>query len=149
LAEKFGRKVLQMGAVFQIVGALLLLVGLRNITHFHLLQLVAGMVVAGFGTGLVVAALFDTIISAISGRAVGSASGLLSAVQSVSSSVGVAIFGTAFFAGVTDHHSPLIGFRHALEIQIAFVACFLAVTFFLPKGNKQDAWGDEQAAATH
>ncbi len=149
LAEKFGRKVLQFGALFQIVGAILLLIGLRDITHFHLLQLVAGMVISGFGTGLVVAALFDTIISAISGRAVGSASGLLSAVQSVSSSVGVAVFGTAFFAGVTDHHSPLIGFRHALEIQIGFVACFLAVTFFLPKGKKQDAWGDEQAAVTH
>jgi len=149
LAEKFGRKVLQFGALFQIIGAILLLIGLRDITHFHLLQLIAGMVVSGFGTGLVVAALFDTIISAISGRAVGSASGLLSAVQSVSSSVGVAVFGTAFFAGVTDHHSPLIGFRHALEIQIAFVVCFLAVTFFLPKGKKQDAWGDEQAAVTH
>ena len=149
LAEKFGRKVLQFGALFQIIGAILLLIGLRDITHFHLLQLVAGMIVSGFGTGLVVAALFDTIISAISGRAVGSASGLLSAVQSVSSSVGVAVFGTAFFAGVTDHHSPLIGFRHALEIQIAFVVCFLAVTFFLPKGKKQDAWGDEQAAVTH
>ena len=149
LAEKFGRKVLQFGALFQIIGAILLLIGLRDITHFHLLQLVAGMVVSGFGTGLVVAALFDTIISAISGRAVGSASGLLSAVQSVSSSVGVAVFGTAFFAGVTDHHSPLIGFRHALQIQIAFVVCFLAVTFFLPKGKKQDAWGDEQAAVTH
>jgi EmrB/QacA subfamily drug resistance transporter len=142
LSEKFGRKVLQFGAIFQIVGAALLLVGLRDITHFHLLQLVAGMVVSGFGTGLVVAALFDTIISAISGNAVGSASGLLSAVQSVSSSVGVAVFGTAFFAGVTDHRSPVLGFRHALIIQIVFVSVFLAVTFFLPAGQKQDAWND-------
>jgi EmrB/QacA subfamily drug resistance transporter len=140
LAEKFGRKVLQAGAVFQLLGAALLLVGLRDITHFHLAQLVAGMLVGGFGTGLVVAALFDTIISAISGRAVGSASGFLSAVQSVASSVGVAVFGTAFFAGVTDHHSPLIGFRRALEIQLFFVAAFLVVTFFLPAGQKENAW---------
>jgi len=142
LAEKFGRKVLQGGALFQLAGAGLLLFGLHDISNFHLLQLIPGMVVAGFGTGLVVAALFDTIISAISGQAVGSASGLLSAVQSIASSVGVAVFGTAFFAGVTNHQSPLIGFRHALEIEIAFVAAFLVVTFFLPAGKKENAWDD-------
>jgi len=145
LAEKFGRKVLQGGALFQLAGAGLLLFGLHDISNFHLLQLIPGMVVAGFGTGLVVAALFDTIISAISGQAVGSASGLLSAVQSIASSVGVAVFGTAFFAGVTNHHSPLIGFRHALEIEIAFVAAFLVVTFFLPAGKKENAWDDHLA----
>jgi len=143
LADKFGRKVLQGGAVFQIIGAILLLNGLRHVDalhQFHLGQLIPGMVVCGFGTGLVVAALFDTIISAIAGQSVGSASGLLSAVQSVASSVGVAVFGTAFFAGVTDHRSPVIGFRHALEIQLGFVATFLLVTFFLPAGKKENAW---------
>ena len=100
------------------------------------------MVISGFGTGLVVAALFDTIISAIAGSAVGSASGVLSAVQSIASSVGVAVFGTAFFAGVTDHNSAVLGFRNSLYIQIAFVAVFVGLTFLLPKGQKQNAWED-------
>ena len=142
LAEKFGRKVLQIGGALQIVGALVLLIGLRDVAHFHLFQIIPGMVISGFGTGLVVAALFDTIISAIAGSAVGSASGVLSAVQSIASSVGVAVFGTAFFAGVTDHNSAVLGFRNSLYIQIAFVAVFVGLTFLLPKGQKQNAWED-------
>ena len=120
----------------------LFLIGLRDVAHFHLFQIIPGMVISGFGTGLVVAALFDTIISAIAGSAVGSASGVLSAVQSIASSVGVAVFGTAFFAGVTDHNSAVLGFRNSLYIQIAFVAVFVGLTFLLPKGQKQNAWED-------
>jgi len=137
LADKLGRKVLQIGAVAQILGTALLLVGLRDVTHFHLLQLVLGMVVSGFGTGLVVAALFDTIISAIEDRAVGSASGVLSAVQSIASSVGVAAFGTAFFARATVG-DPTTGFQHALWIQIALVSVFFLVTYALPR-HKHDS----------
>jgi len=140
LAERFGRRVLQIGGVLQIAGAVVLLIELRDTSHFHLLQIIPGMVISGFGTGLVVAALFDTIISAIAGSSVGSASGVLSAVQSIASSVGVAVFGTAFFAGVTDHRSAVLGFRNALYIQVAFVAVFICLTFVLPKGKNQNVW---------
>ena len=139
LADRFGRKVLQVGGLCQIVGAVVLLEGLGDVAHFSLWQLIPGMVLSGFGTGLVVAALFDTVISAIDDGAVGSASGVLSAVQSIASSVGVAIFGTAFFAGVTVH-DPAAGFRHSLWIQIGLVAGFFLITFALPAGRKVNAW---------
>jgi EmrB/QacA subfamily drug resistance transporter len=132
LAEKFGTRVLQFGAIAQIIGAILLYVALPDMQSFNFWHIAPGMLVSGFGTGLVVAALFDAILLAIKDELVGSASGVLSAVQSIGASVGVAIFGTLFFNQVTEGQIDN-GFRHALLLQIGLVMGFLVITFFLPK----------------
>ena len=141
LAEKFGTRVLQIGAAAQITGALLLFFALPDMQSFNFWHIAPGMLVSGFGTGLVVAALFDAILLAIKDELVGSASGVLSAIQSIGSSVGVAIFGTLFFNQVTTGHIDT-GFRHALLLQVGLVSLFLLITFFLPKkavGNTEYA----------
>ena len=132
LADKFGTRVLQLGAAAQIAGALLLFFSLPDMQSFNFWHIAPGMFVSGFGTGLVVAALFDAILLAIKDELVGSASGVLSAVQSIASSVGVALFGTIFFNKVASG-SIDIGFRHALLLQIGLVTIFLVITFALPK----------------
>ena len=132
LADKFGTRVLQFGAVAQIVGALLLFFALPDMQSFNFWHIAPGMFVSGFGTGLVVAALFDAILLAIKDQLVGSASGVLSAVQSIASSVGVAIFGTIFFNKVATGHIDQ-GFRNSLLLQVGLVSIFLLITFFLPR----------------
>ena len=132
LAEKFGTRVLQFGAAAQIIGAALLFIALPDMQSFNFWHIAPGMFVSGFGTGLVVAALFDAILLAIKDELVGSASGVLSAVQSIGSSVGVAIFGTLFFNKVSGGAIDA-GFRHALVLQMGLVSLFLIITFFLPK----------------
>ena len=132
LADKFGTRVLQFGAIAQIAGALLLFFALPDMQSFSFWHIAPGMLVSGFGTGLVVAALFDAILLAIKDQLVGSASGVLSAVQSIASSVGVAIFGTIFFNKVATGHIDQ-GFRNSLLLQVGLVSIFLLVTFFLPK----------------
>jgi EmrB/QacA subfamily drug resistance transporter len=132
LAEKFGTRVLQFGALAQITGAILLFVALPDMQSFNFWHIAPGMLVSGFGTGLVVAALFDAILLAIKDELVGSASGVLSSVQSIGSSVGVAIFGTLFFSKVSSGAIDA-GFRHAILLQIGLVSLFLLITFFLPK----------------
>ncbi len=132
LAEKFGTRVLQLGAAAQIAGALLLFFALPDMQSFNFWHIAPGMLVSGFGTGLVVAALFDAILLAIKDELVGSASGVLSAVQSIASSVGVALFGTIFFNKVASGAID-VGFRHALLLQIGLVSIFLLITFALPK----------------
>lgn len=141
LAEKFGTRVLQFGALAQITGALLLFLALPDMQSFNFWHIAPGMFVSGFGTGLVVAALFDAILLAIKDELVGSASGVLSAIQSIGSSVGVAIFGTLFFNKVSGGAIDA-GFRHALILQIGLVSLFLVITFFLPK----KAVGDSEYA---
>jgi len=132
LADKFGTRVLQFGAIAQITGALLLFFALPDMQSFNFWHIAPGMLVSGFGTGLVVAALFDAILLAIKDELVGSASGVLSAIQSIGASVGVAIFGTVFFNKVTTGQIDQ-GFRNALLLQVGLVSIFLLITFFLPK----------------
>ena len=138
LADKFGTRVLQFGALAQIIGALLLFFALPDMQSFNFWHIAPGMMVSGFGTGLVVAALFDAILLAIKDELVGSASGVLSAIQSIGSSVGVAIFGTVFFNQVASGAIDK-GFRNALLLQVGMVALFLLITFFLPKKSMDNS----------
>jgi len=132
LAEKFGTRVLQFGGLAQIAGALLIFFALPDMQSFNFWHIAPGMFISGFGTGLVVAALFDAILLAIKDDLVSSASGVLASVQSIASSVGVAIFGTIFFNQVATGNIDT-GFKNALLLQVGLVCIFLMITFFLPK----------------
>ncbi|MEO0024838.1 MAG: hypothetical protein RL196_1279 [Actinomycetota bacterium] len=133
LAEKIGgRFTLQIGAVVQLLGVALMWVAVPSLSNFSIWQLVPALVVSGIGTGLIAAPIFDTVLSTVEPQQSGSASGVLSAVQSVMSSVGVAIFGTVFFHFATLGQADA-GFRNALIIQVVLVVLFAAVTSVLPK----------------
>lgn len=132
LADKIGSRVLQIGALLQIVGAVLLIVATPTANDFNIWQLVPGLVIAGIGTGFVVSALFDIILSSVEGRLAGSASGVLSAVQSVFASAGVAIFGSVFFASALAGDAAE-GFRNALYLQLALLVVFLVLSPLMPK----------------
>jgi hypothetical protein len=96
------------------------------------------MVVAGIGTGLVVAALFDNILSTVDDQLVGSASGVLSAIQSIAASLGVAIFGTVFFDAVKGG-DIVASLTHSLTVDFMILAGFAVLTFFFPKKKAETA----------
>ena len=135
LAEKLGRAVFQLGVVLQAIGAGLLWFAVTAFAEFNVWQLVPGMGLAGLGTGLVIAALFDKILSSVDDELVGSASGVLSAIQSIASSLGVAVFGTIFFDGVAKGQLNE-GFTNTLLMDFAFLAGFAALTFFFSQKNE-------------
>ncbi len=130
LSEKLGRLTLHLGAAFQLAGAVVLWLALGSISHFSVWHLVPGMALSGVGTGLIVAALFQTILSSIANDEIGSGSGFLTAVQSIGASAGVAIFGTLFFGPATLGQFAT-GFRHALIAQFIVIAIFSLATFGL------------------
>jgi len=133
LADKIGgRYTLQIGAVVQLLGVILMTAAVPSLSNFTIWQMVPALVVSGVGTGLIAAPVFDTILSTVDQSQSGSASGVLSAVQSVSSSVGVAIFGTVFFSFATQGQADA-GFRNALIVQLILLVLFAAVSFVLPK----------------
>jgi MFS family permease len=133
LADKIGgRYTLQIGAVVQLLGVILMTAAVPSLSNFTIWQMVPALVVSGIGTGLIAAPVFDTILSTVDQSQSGSASGVLSAVQSVSSSVGVAIFGTVFFSYATQGQADA-GFRNALTVQLILLVLFAAVSFVLPK----------------
>ena len=136
LADKIGgRYTLQIGALVQLVGVVMMWLAVPTLDNFNIWQMVPALVISGIGTGLIAAPIFDTILTTVEPNQSGSASGVLSAVQSVSSSIGVAIFGTVFFAyalvGQADD-----GFRNALILQLVIVALFAAVSTVLPKRSQ-------------
>jgi EmrB/QacA subfamily drug resistance transporter len=133
LADKIGgRYTLQIGALVQLLGVGLLWVAVPSLGNFSIWQMVPALVISGIGTGLIAAPIFDTVLSTVEPGQSGSASGVLSAVQSVSSSVGVAVFGTVFFHFATLGQSDA-GFRNALIVQLVLLALFAVVSFALPK----------------
>ncbi|EMD28289.1 MFS transporter [Amycolatopsis azurea] len=137
LAAKLGRRVLQAGAILQFAGVAWLWFALADTTGFTIWQIVPGGTVAGIGAGIVIAAVFNTVLGAVDDDEVGSASGVLSAVQAIGGSVGVAVFSTVFFAGalvgrVTE------GFREALVVQAIVIALFLLISPLFPRRARPD-----------
>ena len=137
LAAKFGRRVLQLGALVALTGLFWLWFVLQNQTDFNFWAIMPGMLITGIGAGLIVAALFDIVLSAADGSEVGSASGVLSAVQSISSSLGVAVFGTVFFAQVKLGDVTL-GLQNGILVSALLMVLFLAVTPFLPNHQARE-----------
>jgi EmrB/QacA subfamily drug resistance transporter len=132
LADRLGSRVLQIGGVVQLIGLGLLWAAVPTADNFSIWNIVPGLVVSGIGTGLIAAPIFDIVLSSVSGKQTGSGSGVMSAVQSVSSSVGVAIFATIFFnwalTGSADQ-----GFRNALIAQLVIIVLFLGLSPAFPK----------------
>lgn len=111
---------------------------------FSIWDIVPGTAVAGIGAGMVIAALFSFILAAVDDDEIGSASGVLTAVQAVGGSVGVAIFGSVFFAQAKTGDFTT-AFHHALLVQACLLVAFLAITFLLPKKGRPE---EEQHGVT-
>lgn len=144
LAEKIGRAVLQLGAVAQLAGAVLLWFELGASGDFSIWAVAPGIVLFGVGGGAIIAALFSTILAAVRDDEIGSASGVLTAVQAIASSVGVAIFASVFFE--TAHSgSPEEAFRQALIVPAIMLTLFFALSFLFPTTSREDAHGLAEA----
>ncbi|GAA1158247.1 EmrB/QacA subfamily drug resistance transporter [Kitasatospora gansuensis] len=146
LADRIGRKVLQVGPLVQLAGAALLWLELDGLdpASFSVWDVTPGVALCGIGAGLVIAALFSFMLAAVDDHEIGSASGVLSAVQSIGGSVGVAVFGSVFFASAKTGDFTG-GFQHALLVQVGLLAAFFASTFLLPRRGRPE---QEQHAAT-
>lgn len=130
LGPRFGRIVVQAGAALKLAGWVLVIATAGAATSSW--DLVPGLLLAGLGMGLAVAPLFDTILAAVTDREMGSASGVLNAVQQLGGSIGVAVLGTVFFeaAGRDDLAHAL---HSALWVTVGLLAAQLAVSPLLPR----------------
>ena len=110
-------------------------------------DLVPGLLLSGLGMGLIVAPLFDIIIAAVTERELGSASGLLNAVQQLAAAVGVAVLGTVFFDALGDgHFHRALG--RTLWVDAALVAGALVLMPLMPKRAREEKEATAGEAAT-
>ena len=86
--------------------------------------------------GMVFVPLFDIITAGVADHEVGSAAGLLQALQQLGMSLGVAGLGTLFF-GLVGSHVDEAGFVAAAEptilVTVALLAGAFAIAFGLPR----------------
>ncbi|HEY2602351.1 MAG TPA: MFS transporter [Thermoleophilaceae bacterium] len=132
LGPKFGRPVIQGGAVVLLGGILWMLAAIHsNGASLTSWDLAPAELLLGIGMGLVIAPLFSIILAAVNDEEVGSASGVLNAIQQLGSAVGVAVIGTVFFSAL-GHDGFRLATEHSLWVVAAIALLVLALTPLLP-----------------
>lgn len=149
LVPRFGRKVLQAGALVMAAGVLLYIwEAERYGMGIASWQMALPLVVMGAGMGLIVAPLTDAVLSEVPHEHAGSASGLINTVQQMGNALGLGLVSVVFF-GVIDE--PLAraevgpafadGFQHALGWVAAVLGVIFLLMFALPKRPAQHVEG--------
>ncbi|MGI5482282.1 MFS transporter [Streptomyces lavendofoliae] len=156
LVPRFGRKVLQAGALTMIAGVLLYIWAAgRYGTGIEPWQMAAPLIVMGAGMGLIVAPLTDAVLSDVPREHAGSASGLINTTGQMGTALGLGLVSVVFF-GVIDEERLVpaeVGaafadaFRGSLWWVVAVLVVIFAVMFALPGRPKQHIEGAAVAEA--
>ncbi len=133
VVPRLGRGALQVAAVLMAIGTFLL----RNVIGTHGLatssaELIPAQLVLGAGIGMLISPLFDFILASVSDDEVGSASGVLNAVQQLASAIGVAAIGTVFFAALA-RSGFVAAISQCLLIQLGVAGALVVLAWALPR----------------
>jgi EmrB/QacA subfamily drug resistance transporter len=142
LAQRFGRVSMQIG--FGVMGAGLALLALMvhdGGAHTSAWSLVPGELLAGAGMGLALPPLFDFILAGVRDHEVGSASGVLGAVQQFAAALGIATFATVFFAYLDTHHPPVTAITRTTLLTLIPLGLACLGVFRLPQRPRENATG--------
>ncbi|MFE3767081.1 MFS transporter [Streptomyces sp. NPDC059104] len=126
LAVRHGRAVIQAGIVLTALGLGLLAATADGAVDGW--RLLPGTAVTGLGMGLVIPPLFDVILAGVADDQVGSASGVLNAVQQLANAVGVALLVTVWSAFTDRGRGPAeaLGGTALATAALLFVALLLS-----------------------
>ena len=135
LVPRFGRKVLQAGALVMATGVLLYIwESDRYGMTIASWQMALPLVVMGVGMGLIVAPLTDAVLSGVPREHSGSASGLINTVQQMGNALGLGLVSVVFYGTIPDDlHPAQLGpaFANAFEHALVWVAAVLGLIFLL------------------
>ena len=137
LAQRFGRSSLQAGMVVMAAGFVLLAAMVHGATGVTSWTLVPGELLAGMGMGVALPPLFDFILAGVKGHEVGSASGVLNAVQQFGAALGIAVLATIFFAYVDHGHAPTTAMTNTTLLSIVALALALLASWLLPRRARE------------
>jgi EmrB/QacA subfamily drug resistance transporter len=141
LMHKVGRTIVQAGLAVMGIGLLALYVVLERAgTGVGSWDIVGPMLLSGIGMGAIWVPMFEIIVGDVADHEVGSASGVLQAVQQLGMSLGIAAIGTVFF-GALGPRAVRADFISAAElttlITVGLIAAAFAVSYLLPRQARQ------------
>jgi EmrB/QacA subfamily drug resistance transporter len=138
LVNRLGRHLLHIGIVLIALGTAVLAVLLAGAATASSWDLVPGLLLVGAGLGASFGQLFRFILSSVSMEEVGSASGVMEAVQQLSTALGVAVLGTIFFSAA-GHHLPTDALQITAWACLAPLALAFLLVFRLPMHAREEA----------
>lgn len=138
VAGRLGRHLLHIGVALIGAGTVAIAVIMTGATSASTWDLVPGLLAIGAGLGASFPQLFGFILSGVSMQEVGSASGVLEAVQQLSSALGVAVLGTVFFS-VFGHHLPTDALQVTAWACLAPLAAAFLLVFRLPMKVREES----------
>jgi MFS family permease len=137
VVNRLGRHLLHVGILLIAAGAAVLALVLTGAPSASSWDLVLGLLLLGTGAGASIGQLFRFILTSVNMNEVGSASGVLEAVQQLSTALGVAVLGTIFFSTVA-HHLPTDALRIAAWACLAPLAAAFTLVFRLPMHAREE-----------
>ena len=132
LVARFGRHLLHLGIGLAGAGTVLLALTAAGARVAGTWNLLPALLVFGLGGGFVFGQLFEIILAGVAMEEVGSASGVLNAVQQLAGALGVAVLGTIFFARLTAGRPPTDALQITAWAMLAPLAITFALAFRLP-----------------
>ena len=131
VVNRLGRHLFHIGLLLIAAGAAGLALTLTGARTASTWDLAPGLFVIGVGVGVSIGQLFRFILTSVNMDEVGSASGVLEAVQQLSSALGVAVLGTIFFS-TFEHELPTDALRVTSWACLAPLAAAFVLVFRLP-----------------
>ena len=134
---RLGRHLFHIGILLIAAGTAglaLTLTGARTASSW---DLVPSLFFIGAGVGTTIGQLFRFILTSVSMDEVGSASGVLEAVQQLSTALGVAVLGSIFFAAF-GHHLPPDALQITAWACLAPLAAAFLLVLLLPMHARQE-----------
>ena len=143
LLARIGRATMQLGALVMAAGLGVTVVVLHGAGGgLSAWDLTAPLAVTGYGMGMVFVPMFDVILAGVEPHQLGSASGLLQAVQQLAMSLGIAIVGTVMFDGIGARATPgtfVAAAQPALLVAAGFLLGAAAAVLWLPRHARPGA----------
>lgn len=138
LAPRFGRRLLEIGAVLVALGyASTVIVAATLGSDLTVGAIIPTLMLQGLGGGLLVTPLLNAILSRIGPSEVGMASGVLATTQQVGGALGVAVIGVLFFGALdgSGHGDYAHGLAVGVGFNLAVAAVGAALVFALRSGK--------------
>ena len=138
LVGRLGRHLIHIGIALVAAGTIAMALTLSGAQAVTSWDLAPTLFVIGAGVGLSFGQLFDFVLAGVAMEQVGSASGVLNAVQQLGNALGVAVLGTIFFSKLTGAQLPSEALTTTAWVCVIPLALAFALVFRLPMRAREE-----------